>query len=179
MDAQLVWVRQTLPPAVTCHLLHCSTCSSVIVTVWAPPSSLGGCKDKLELPTWQIMTQNREKEDWVLPGTGHTLAKHPLERLSCTPETTRLQLIPGLQLHTLVARRKQIWAVTPPYAQHVFFPRKRGGFGKGKCNRQVAANVTGKTIMKTMLATDLWLQRKSRSTNNGAVEGPQVSECKE
>jgi len=55
-----------------------------------------GCKDKSELPTREITTQNREEEDWVLPDAGHTLLKHPLVRLSCTPETARLQLILGL-----------------------------------------------------------------------------------
>lgn len=74
----------------------------------------------------EITTQNREEEDLVLPDTGHTLAKHPLERLSCTPETARLQLIPGLQLHTLVARRKQVWAVTPHmHSIYFFFFKKR------------------------------------------------------
>lgn len=113
----------------------------------------------------EITTQNREEEDLVLPDTGHTLAKHPLERLSCTPETARLQLIPGLQLHTLVARRKQVWAVTPHMHSIYFFffqEKTTGGSRRGKCNRQVAGNVTNKIITKTMLATHLWFQRKSR-----------------
>lgn len=99
-------MRQRLPPAATCHLLRCSTGSSGIATAQTRPGCLQGCQDKSDLPTHEITTENGEEGDRVLPDIGHTLAKHPLERLSCTPETARLQPIPGLQLHTLVARRK-------------------------------------------------------------------------